>query len=76
MARGLELTWAEHGGPPVEEPRRKGYGSQILQGVLAHDINASVIVNYKVSGLVAVIKLKDVIALPEQWSITEPQVAS
>lgn len=59
----LELTWAEHGGPPVKAPSRKGYGSQILQGVLAHDVNATVLVNYNVSGLVAVIKLKEVIAL-------------
>jgi PAS domain S-box-containing protein len=31
----LELTWAEHGGPPVKPPRRKGFGARLIARSLA-----------------------------------------
>ena len=31
----LDLTWAEHGGPPVEPPARKGFGARLIAASLA-----------------------------------------
>ncbi|MGZ5985446.1 MAG: sensor histidine kinase [Caulobacteraceae bacterium] len=31
----LQLNWAEHGGPPVEPPRRKGFGARLIAHSLA-----------------------------------------
>jgi PAS domain S-box-containing protein len=31
----LELNWAEHGGPPVRPPRRKGFGARLIARSLA-----------------------------------------
>jgi PAS domain S-box-containing protein len=32
----LQLNWAEHGGPPVEPPKRKGFGARLI----AHSLTA------------------------------------
>ncbi len=29
--RALQLTWPESGGPPVNEPKRKGFGTRLIQ---------------------------------------------
>jgi two-component sensor histidine kinase len=37
---GLWIEWAEEGGPPVESPRREGFGSQLIAmliGASQHD---------------------------------------
>ncbi len=31
----LTLTWAEHGGPPVEPPRHRGFGARLIDRSLA-----------------------------------------
>jgi two-component sensor histidine kinase len=49
--RKLTLQWAEHGGPPVAEPRHQGFGATLLQRVLPMQCNAEVAVRYERSGL-------------------------
>ena len=56
--RTFELTWTEQQGPSVEQPRRKGFGSQILERVLTQDLKAEVLLNYNPSGLCAKIKIE------------------
>jgi two-component sensor histidine kinase len=56
--RTVELTWTEQQGPSVEQPRRKGFGSQILERVLTQDLKAEVLLNYNPSGLCAKIKIE------------------
>ena len=51
----LQLTWTESGGPPVETPTRKGFGSRLLQKVLAMELAGDVRVLYERSGVVCVI---------------------
>jgi hypothetical protein len=34
----LLLSWEEKGGPPVKAPTRKGFGSRVLERVLAHEL--------------------------------------
>ncbi|WP_245411070.1 HWE histidine kinase domain-containing protein [Microvirga flavescens] len=47
----LRLEWREAGGPKVVRPRRQGFGSRLLNRVLAAQLNARVETNYDPQGL-------------------------
>jgi two-component sensor histidine kinase len=47
----LNFTWAERGGPRVELPRRQGFGSRLLQRVLATQLQADVHMDFDEQGL-------------------------
>ncbi|WP_207457754.1 PAS domain S-box protein [Azospirillum sp. SYSU D00513] len=46
----LALRWTEEGGPPVEQPRRKGFGTRLVTRGLAHELRASVRLDYPPTG--------------------------
>jgi PAS domain S-box-containing protein len=50
--RRLCLRWAERGGPRVDLPRRKGFGSRLIERGLAHELGAEVRLEYAPSGVV------------------------
>jgi PAS domain S-box-containing protein len=47
----LRLDWEECGGPPVARPTRKGFGTRLLEILLARDLGGSLKLDYKVSGV-------------------------
>ncbi|WP_262298310.1 sensor histidine kinase [Microvirga sesbaniae] len=49
--RRLAIGWVERGGPPVEQPRRKGFGSTLLHRVLTHQCRATISIAYDPEGL-------------------------
>jgi two-component sensor histidine kinase len=49
--RRLVLTWTEHDGPAVQAPRKPGFGSTLLERVLAMQANAEVRLTYNRAGL-------------------------
>jgi two-component sensor histidine kinase/integral membrane sensor domain MASE1 len=51
----LALTWRESGGPAVKAPRRKGFGSRLLERGLPGDLGGTVALDYRKSGLVCTI---------------------
>src|SRR5262249_43099386 len=51
-AAALKFTWAEEDGPVVQAPARRGFGSQIIEKVLAADFGGTVAVDYRANGLV------------------------
>lgn len=51
QGRVLDLGWVEIGGPPVETPKKVGFGSRLLERVLKDQANAVVSVDYERSGL-------------------------
>ncbi|WEX85949.1 PAS domain-containing protein [Sinorhizobium garamanticum] len=53
----LHLTWTEVGGPPVREPRRRGFGSILIERSLDKIIGSSVKVEYLPAGVTALIRL-------------------
>jgi two-component system CheB/CheR fusion protein len=53
--RRLSLKWSESGGPPVIPPTRKGFGSVLVQNVLAAELGGKVDVVYHPSGVVCTI---------------------
>ena len=51
----LKLRWAETGGPTVTPPKRKGFGSRLIEKALAMELGGEVRIDYEVSGVVCTI---------------------
>ena len=51
-ARMIRLRWQESGGPPVMPPGRKGFGSRLIEGGLAHELDGEVHLDYEPEGVV------------------------
>jgi two-component sensor histidine kinase len=47
----LQLRWVESGGPPVSPPERRGFGSRLIEQVLAEDFGGQVSLRYEPQGL-------------------------
>jgi PAS domain S-box-containing protein len=52
----FRLLWAESGGPPVETPRRRGFGSRLVEQGLAQDLDGEARLNFAPGGLVCTIE--------------------
>jgi len=50
----LRLRWEENGGPPVQEPTKRGFGSRLLRS-LSEDLDAQVELHYPSTGVVCTI---------------------
>jgi two-component sensor histidine kinase len=48
----LSLHWAEAGGPPVTAPRRRGFGSRLIERSLAQDLDGEVKIAFEPAGVV------------------------
>ncbi|MEZ5933575.1 MAG: GAF domain-containing protein [Alphaproteobacteria bacterium] len=47
----LRLRWVEQGGPPVQAPKRRGFGSTIIEHSVAFDLKGESRVDYALSGV-------------------------
>lgn len=47
----FRLEWAESGGPPVVKPRRQGFGSRLVERVMAQKFQGEVALDYHPDGL-------------------------
>jgi PAS domain S-box-containing protein len=54
--RCLTLRWRESGGPPVEPPARKGFGSRLIERGLAAELSGVAQMDYDRSGLVCTVE--------------------
>ena len=52
----VRVVWRERGGPPVKEPVHRGFGSSLIERVLAND--GTVTTDYRATGLVCEIVVK------------------
>lgn len=48
----LKLRWQEKGGPAVQSPTHKGFGSRLIESLLAAELNGQVHIAYEESGLI------------------------
>jgi PAS domain S-box-containing protein len=53
----LILNWQEKDGPPVGPPSRKGFGSQVIERGLIHELLAVVHLDYRADGLICTIDI-------------------
>ena len=49
----LLLNWVEFGGPAVQPPKRRGFGSSIIEKAIPHDLGGRAEVRFRLSGLEA-----------------------
>lgn len=59
--REFKLSWREAGGPPAVRPRKKGFGSSVIETMIARSVLGSVTVSYPPTGLV--------------WELVAPEAA-
>jgi len=48
----LHLVWAEHGGPPVAPPARRGFGTRMIERALAADVEGEAKLEFLPEGVV------------------------
>ncbi len=51
----LVLRWKEAGGPPVAAPRRRGFGSRLIERSLAQDLDGQVEIAFAPTGVVCTV---------------------
>lgn len=49
---GFELSWRESGGPPVTEPKARGFGSLVIERNLARGLDGTVELSFAATGVV------------------------
>ncbi len=47
----LSLNWSESGGPPVVAPKRRGFGTTIIERSIPYELNGTADIRFEVSGL-------------------------
>jgi len=55
-AARLDLSWSEHGGPPVIPPTERGFGSRLIERGLAAELSGSAAINFHPDGVVCRIR--------------------
>lgn len=55
--RWLCLQWREQDGPPVAPPKRKGFGSRVIERGLAHELDGKVNLDYDPTGIICNIEV-------------------
>jgi two-component sensor histidine kinase len=63
--RRLVLEWREEGGPPVQSPRRRGFGRELIERVLPHELDAEVDLQFASDG----VRCRIVIPVGEETSL-------
>jgi two-component sensor histidine kinase len=52
----LRIVWRESNGPPVAEPTKRGFGSQLLEGLLGSQVRGSVHVTFAPGGVRVIVE--------------------
>jgi len=45
------IDWSEHGGPPVPEQRRRGFGTELIEKIVAHELRNPVDLRFDADGV-------------------------
>lgn len=45
------IDWSEHGGPPVPEQRRRGFGTELIEKIVAHELKNPVDLRFASDGV-------------------------
>ncbi|WP_374469186.1 HWE histidine kinase domain-containing protein [Phenylobacterium sp.] len=72
---GFELTWAESGGPRVQPPVRRGFGSTLLEQVTGRELNGDTLVEYRPGGVYARLRAGAPAVAPRPETVPEAPAA-
>jgi two-component sensor histidine kinase len=70
-ASRVSLVWAEHDGPPVMEPTRRGFGSRMIENAFARTLEPRVRLEFAPAGVICRIDVH----LVEESAASGPQAA-
>ncbi|MBV9559771.1 MAG: PAS domain-containing protein [Bradyrhizobium sp.] len=48
----IKLRWQERGGPEVEKPKRKGFGTKLVEQILAEDLDGKIGLSFAPEGVI------------------------
>jgi two-component sensor histidine kinase len=52
-----EVTWRERGGPPVAQTRRRGFGTELIEKIVAHELRRPVTLDFAPEGVTCVMQV-------------------
>ncbi|MGY6551227.1 MAG: CHASE domain-containing protein [Erythrobacter sp.] len=52
-----EVTWRERGGPPVAPPTRRGFGTELIEKIVAHELRYPVKLDFQPEGVSCVMRV-------------------
>ena len=52
-----EISWREEGGPPVIEPTKRGFGRDLIEKIVAHELKSEVDLRFKPGGVECKLKV-------------------
>ena len=64
-----EVEWRETGGPPVKAERRRGFGTELIEKIVAHELRQPVALDFRPEGVVCVMRVP--IRRPADFRIRE-----
>jgi two-component system, chemotaxis family, CheB/CheR fusion protein len=68
----IQLDWIETGGPPVEPPSRRGFGSALIERGTDNDLHGRAALDYRAEGLRCTLRFPLEEALPPDTRGNEP----
>lgn len=60
--RELHIIWSERGGPKIEEPTKRGFGSRLIRAAAQNELTGSVSFDYRPTGL----QVRIIVPLPDR----------
>ncbi|MGR3759805.1 HWE histidine kinase domain-containing protein [Roseobacteraceae bacterium NS-SX3] len=72
---GREITWQERGGPPVQPPDRRGFGSTIVERSIPHELKGKARISYKLAGVEAEFEIPSAYVTPSSGAAATPDAA-
>ncbi len=75
-ARRCVLSWRESGGPPVERPTRRGFGSVVIERTVAQALDGKVTIDYAPSGFTWLLEFPATYLVPDSAATVSTQFAS
>jgi two-component sensor histidine kinase len=67
---GFEVTWTEAGGPPVEEPKRKGFGRMMIERLVPRAIDGTSDLVFDPKGIRWTLRFPDTYLVPADEPVT------
>jgi two-component sensor histidine kinase len=52
-----EITWRERGGPPVAQTRRRGFGTELIEKIVSHELRHPVTLDFAPEGVSCVMRV-------------------
>ena len=64
-----EVEWRESGGPPVTTERNRGFGTELIEKIVAHELRQPVALDFRHKGVVCTMRVP--IRRPADFRIRE-----